>query len=64
MEKRFAIAYDGFVQSQSMMTFEEAKVDWSQKIKNTFLYEYDCSVYELDENKKIVRVVPYEELRA
>lgn len=63
MEKRFAIAFDGFVQSERLYTLDEAKVVWDRDIKNRLLYEYDCSVYELDENKKPIRVVSYEELR-
>lgn len=63
MEKRFAIAFDGFVQSERLYTLEEAKVVWNRDIKNRLLYEYDCSVYELDDNKKVVKIVPYEDLR-
>lgn len=63
MEKRFAIAFDGFVQREILYTLEEAKVAWSTKIKNPWLYEYDCSVYELDSDGKVVRVVGYEELK-
>lgn len=63
MEKRFAIAYDGFVQRERPYTFEEAKAAWNRDIKNRYLYEYDCSVYELGEDGSIMGVVPYEKLR-
>lgn len=63
MEKRFAIAYDGFVQRERPYTFEEAKVAWNRDILNRYLYEYDCSVYELREDGSIMGVVPYEKLR-
>ena len=43
MEKRFAIAFDGFVQSGYLYTFEEAKDRWQKDILNRYLYEYDCS---------------------
>lgn len=58
----FAIAYDGFVQNARYSTFEEARAQWAKDIKNKWLYEYDCSVYELDENGSTKRVVGYEEL--
>ncbi len=58
----FAVAYDGFVQYGRYATVEEARVRWEKDIKNKWLYEYDCSVYELDENEKIVRKVPFADL--
>lgn len=63
MEKRFAIAYDGFVQRERPYTLEEAKVVWNKDILNHWLYEYDCSVYELAEDGSVKGVVPYEKLR-
>lgn len=64
MEKRFAIAYDGFVQRERPYTFEEVKAVWQKDVKNKWLYEYDCSVYELNEDGSVKRVVSYEEIRA
>lgn len=63
MEKRFAIAYDGFVQREYPYTFEEAKDRWQKDLTNRYLYEYDCSVYELNDDGSIKGVVPYENLR-
>jgi hypothetical protein len=63
MEKRFAIAYDGFVQREHPYTFEEAKAAWNKDILNRWLYEYDCSVYELAEDGSIKGKIPYEKLR-
>lgn len=63
MEKRFAIGFDGFIQRERLYTFEEAKIVWSRDVKNRWLYEYDCSVYELREDGSIIGVVPYENLR-
>ena len=60
----FAIAHDGFVQTARYSTIEEAKIQWQKDIKNRWLYEYDCSVYELDEKGWAKRVVAYEELTA
>ena len=58
----FAIAFDGFVQRERRMTFDEVKIEWSKAIMNPMLYQYSCSVYELDENGKTVRVVSRGEL--
>jgi len=63
MEKRFAMSYDGFVQRERPYTFEEAKARWQKDILNRFLYEYDCSVYELNEDGSTKGVVPFEELK-
>lgn len=64
MEKRFAIAYDGFVQCERPYTFEEAKARWQKDILNRWLFQYDCSVYELNEDGSTKGRVPYEKLRA
>lgn len=64
MEKRFAIAYDGFVRREHTYTFKEAKAAWQRDILNRWLFEYDCSVYELNEDGSTKGVVPYEKLRA
>ena len=64
MEERFAIAYDGFVRTEQRYTFEEAKSKWQKDILNRWLFEYDCSVYELNEDGSVKRVVPYAEIRA
>jgi hypothetical protein len=61
MEKKFALRYDGFIQS-GRYTFEDAKATWKVDSRNTNLYEYDCSVVEVDENGKSVRVVDFAEL--
>lgn len=63
MNKIFAIAFDGFIQYARYNNLEDAKAVWKRDIKNRLLYEYDCSVYELDSNGKIIRVVSFEELK-
>ena len=63
MNRIFAIAFDGFVQSARYGTLEDAKTQWKKDIQNRWLYEYDCSVYELYSNGKIMRVVGFEELQ-
>jgi hypothetical protein len=60
----FAIAFDGFIQTARYATVEEAKIQWKKDIKNKWLYEYDCSVYELDEKGWAKRVIGYDELTA
>jgi hypothetical protein len=64
MDKRFVIGYDGFLRREAMQTFEQAKASWLKDIQNRFLYEYDCSVYELNEDGSINRRVSYEELKS
>lgn len=65
MKNKFAIAFDGFVQDYRLYdSLDEAKVVWQRDIRNRFLYQYDCSVYEIDENQKRVRIISYEELLA
>ena len=64
MKNKFAIAFDGFIQDYRLYdSLDEAKVVWQRDIRNSLLFQYDCSVYEVDENKKCVRIIPYEELR-
>jgi len=63
MEKKFAIVYDGFIQRERPYTFEQAKEHWKKDIQNRWLYEYDCSVYELNEDGSVNRNVPYQELK-
>lgn len=61
---KFALAFDGFIQDYRLYdTIAEAKVVWERDIRNTLLFQYDCSVYEVDENKKFVRIVSLEELK-
>lgn len=62
MEANFAVAYDGFVQKQSLCTFEQVKERWQRDRKNRFLYEYDCSVYELNADGSIKRRVDDKEM--
>jgi len=63
MMNKFVIAFDGFIQDYRLYdTISEAKETWEKNIKNSLLYQYDCSVYEIDENKNMVRRVSYEEL--
>ena len=60
---KFVIAFDGFIQDYRLYdTISEAKETWEKNIKNSLLYQYDCSVYEIDENKNMVRRVSYQEL--
>jgi hypothetical protein len=62
---KFVIAFDGFIQDYRLYdTISEAKETWEKNIKNSLLYQYDCSVYEIDEHKNILRRVSYEELNA
>ena len=61
--KKFVISCDGFVRYERPMTFEEAKVDYWNTIRNRYLYEYDVSIYELDQDGKISRRVSFEELK-
>jgi hypothetical protein len=63
MNRIFALAFDGFVQSVRYGTLQDAKVAWEIASKNRFLYEYDCSVYELYSDGKVMRVVGFEELK-
>jgi len=53
----FALRFDGFIQSATYATLAEAKEAWNTAIKNRFLYEYDCVIVEINENRKTVRVV-------
>lgn len=54
----FALRFDGFVQNHIVYkTLEEAKEAYDKAVKNSLLYEYDCCVVELDENKNSKRVV-------
>jgi hypothetical protein len=63
MMNKFVIAFDGFIQDYRLYdTISEAKETWEKNIKNSLLYQYDCSVYEIDENKNMVRRVSYQEL--
>jgi hypothetical protein len=59
---KFVVGRDGFIDFDYPLTFEEAKERWDKTITNTLLYQYDVSVYEIDEAKKIVRRVSYQEL--
>lgn len=62
---KFVIAFDGFIQDYRLYdTISEAKETWEKNIKNSLLYQYDCSVYEIDENKNVIRRVSYAELTA
>jgi hypothetical protein len=63
MKNKFAIVFDGFIQDYRLYdSLDEARVVWQRDIGNRFLYQYDCSVYEVDENKKCVRVISDVEL--
>jgi hypothetical protein len=53
----FALRFDGFVQSATYATLAEAQEAFSVAVKNRFLYEYDCVIVEINENRKTVRVV-------
>lgn len=60
----FALRFDGFVQNHIVYkTLAEAKEAYERCVKNTLLYEYDCCVIELDENKNTKRRVSVEELK-
>jgi hypothetical protein len=58
----FAIAHDGFVQTARYATLAEAIVAWKRDIQSRFLYQYDCSICEVDSEGKILRIVDFAEL--
>lgn len=60
----YVLGFDGFLQRERPLSFDEARKQWQQAIKNRYLYQYDCSVYEVDAQGNIQRNVPYEELTA
>lgn len=62
MKRIFAIAHDGFVQDARYGTLWDAKEAWQRDIKSRSLYQYDCSVYELNTDGSVLRVVPYAEM--
>lgn len=64
MEKMFAIGYDGFVRTESKATFQEIVKRYFEHVKRKSLYQYDCSVYELNEDNSIKRRVDYSEIVA
>jgi hypothetical protein len=53
----FALRFDGFIQSATYATLAEAQEALKIASKNRFLYEYDCVIVEIDENRKSIRVV-------
>lgn len=61
MEKKFVLSFDGFMKRECPYTLEEAKVAWNSSIQNRYLYEYDCSVYELNPDGSVNRRVPASE---
>ena len=63
MGNHFVISFDGFLQRENRLSFEVAKERWNKYIRNKLLYQYDCSVYEVNETGDIVRRVEYSELR-
>ena len=62
MKHYFVIGFDGFLQRESPLSFEVAKKRWNEYVRNKLLYQYDCSVYEMNETGDIVRRVEYTEL--
>ncbi len=58
----FSIAYDGFVQTHLVHSWDEIVPIWNKDRKNTNLYQYDIAVYELNPDKSIKRRVPETEL--
>ena len=63
MEKKFVIGRDGFIEYERPYTLEKAARVWNDTIKNKYLYQYDVSVYELNENNTIKRRVDFQELQ-
>ena len=63
MEKNFAIACDGFVRTESKGTFQEIVKRYFEYVKRKSLYQYDCGVYELNEDNSIKRRVDWSELQ-
>ncbi len=62
---KFVLVCDGFVRDYKFYdTIDEAKVARMEIVKNKYLYQYDVAVHEVDENKKFVRRLSYEEVRS
>ena len=64
MEKKFVMSYDGFLRRECPYTLEEAKVAWNKSVRNHLLYEFDCSIHELNADGSIKRRVDEDELRS
>jgi len=62
MEKKYVIGCDGFIQYEDKLNLEDAIVRWNNTIRNSLLYQYDVSVYEVDDNDKILRRLSFEEV--
>jgi hypothetical protein len=61
MEK-YAIGLDGFVEYNRKYTLENAIACWKKTITNRWLYQHDVSIYEVDDNNKIIRRLSHEEI--
>ena len=62
MEKKYVVGRDGFIEYERPLSLEDAILWWNKTIRNRWLYQYDVSVYETDENNKIVRRLSYDEV--
>lgn len=62
MEKKYVVSRDGFIEYERPLSLEDAILWWNRTIRNRWLYQYDVSVYETDENNKIVRRLSYDEV--
>jgi hypothetical protein len=62
-KKMYALRFDGFIQSSVYHTVEDAKIAYNSAVKNTLLYEYDCAVVMIDDSRKVIRVLSFEELK-
>lgn len=62
MEKKYIISFDGFLQRERRYTFSEIVEIWKDSVKNKWLYQYDCSVYEMNDDDTVNRRVEYHEL--
>jgi hypothetical protein len=63
MSNKYALRFDGFIQSAVYHTIEDAKIAYRSAVKNKFLYEYDCAVVQIDDSRKVIRVLSFEELK-
>ena len=61
----YALRFDGLVQYIRYKTLDEVREAYKRAVKNTLLYEYDCSVVKMDYAYciRVIRVLSFEELK-
>jgi hypothetical protein len=61
----YALRFDGFIQWSVYGTLEEAKTAYASAVKNTWLYEYDCAIVEVEVSRpgqiRAIRTLSFEE---